>query len=136
VLLALLKARSSLVSHFKGFIGLCLNLLVLLGFGHYSSFYLLFSSNRGLDLMDSWSPPLDEGLTEWESFCHDLDSMDDQALEDHSSLHATLRSMARLLARNQRSQALHGKATSLLARKVISCMQGTEAETLAKTVQV
>ena len=44
--------------------------------------------------------------------------------------------MARLLARNQRAQALHGRTTTTLARQVVACMRGTEAETLAKTVQV
>ena len=88
-----------------------------------------------MDLSDSWSS-LDQSMREWESFCHEVDREEDQILGEHNSLHATLRSMSKLLAQNQRSQTLHGKATSLLARQVIACMQGTEARTLAKTVQV
>ena len=88
-----------------------------------------------MDLSDSWSS-LDQSLQEWESFCLEVDKKDDQILGDQNSLHATLRCMSKLLAQNQRSQTLHGKATSLLARQVIACMQGTEARTLAKTVQV
>lgn len=88
--------------------------------------------------VESWSS-LEHGLTEWEGFCQDIDCVDSNYFEDqdsHATLHATLRSMARLLANNQRSQAMHGKATSLLARQVVSCMKGSETAVLKQTVQV
>ena len=83
-----------------------------------------------------WTP-LERGLDEWEVLCEQLEdtSTSSSGGEDQDSVHATLRSMARMLARSQQAQALQGRTSTLLARQVVSCMRGTEAETLAKTVQ-
>ncbi|GAX72923.1 hypothetical protein CEUSTIGMA_g378.t1 [Chlamydomonas eustigma] len=52
-----------------------------------------------------------------------------------STVFAALLQMTEMMARSQRAQALQGQATSLLARQVISCLQGIETQELSKSVQ-
>ena len=87
----------------------------------------------GTEPVALWTP-LERGLDEWEVLCEQLEDTSSSG-GDQDSVHATLRSMARMLARSQQAQALQGRTSTLLARQVVSCMRGTEAETLAKTVQ-
>ena len=90
-------------------------------------------------LPSGWSL-LESGLDEWDDLCHRMDTDDathhGTGMRGLDSVHDTLGHIVKLLATNQRAQAVHGRATSLMARQVISCMKGTEAEALAKTVQV
>ena len=83
-----------------------------------------------------WSE-MESSLNAWEELSHRMDSDAAAGTHDQSdSVPATLRQMVKLLSQSQRAQALHGRATALMARQVMSCMRGTEAESLAKTVQV
>lgn len=110
----------------------------------------------------SWSS-LEQSLDEWDDLCSQLDNNWDTASSISSgsgatgtrpgsavavlaaaeqsgaglqSLQSTLTTLTRMMARSQRAQALHGKATTLLARQVLGCLKGTQVDTLAKAVQV